>query len=75
MIGNDGRIVAVGSQEEIDKSYNDASCMNVIDAENKVVIPGLVDGHSHPVWSGDRVHEFVLKLAGEMLLWLFFLCR
>ena len=26
--------------------------------------PGLVDGHTHPVWAGDRVHEFAMKLAG-----------
>ncbi len=25
---------------------------------------GLVDGHTHPVWAGDRVHEFAMKLAG-----------
>ena len=25
---------------------------------------GLIDGHTHPVWSGDRVHEFAMKLAG-----------
>ena len=28
------------------------------------MIPGLVDGHTHPVWAGDRVHEFAMKLAG-----------
>lgn len=27
-------------------------------------MPGLVDGHTHAVFAGDRVHEFVLKLAG-----------
>ncbi|XP_059843789.1 probable imidazolonepropionase isoform X2 [Hypanus sabinus] len=28
------------------------------------VLPGLVDAHTHPVWAGDRVHEFAMKLAG-----------
>jgi imidazolonepropionase len=27
-------------------------------------MPGFVDGHTHPVWLGDRVHEFAMKLAG-----------
>ena len=27
-------------------------------------ITGLIDGHTHPVWAGDRVHEFAMKLAG-----------
>jgi imidazolonepropionase len=25
---------------------------------------GFIDGHTHPVWSGDRVHEFAMKLDG-----------
>lgn len=25
---------------------------------------GFVDGHTHPIWAGDRVHEFAMKLAG-----------
>ena len=23
---------------------------------------GLIDGHTHPVWVGDRVHEFAMKV-------------
>uniref|UniRef100_A0A1I7XSM4 Probable imidazolonepropionase n=1 Tax=Heterorhabditis bacteriophora TaxID=37862 RepID=A0A1I7XSM4_HETBA len=29
-----------------------------------VALPGFVDAHSHPVFAGDRVHEFAMKLAG-----------
>lgn len=39
-----------------------------IDARQGVVLPGLVDPHTHPVWSGDRVHEFAMKLAGATYL-------
>jgi imidazolonepropionase len=35
---------------------------NVIDAKRGCVIPGLIDGHTHPVWAGDRVHEFAMKV-------------
>jgi hypothetical protein len=31
-------------------------------------MPGLIDGHTHPVWAGDRVHEFEMKLAGATYL-------
>ena len=31
---------------------------------NTKISSGLVDGHTHPVWAGDRVHEFAMKLAG-----------
>ena len=34
-----------------------------IDASGKSVIPGLVDAHTHPVWEGDRVHEFAMKVG------------
>lgn len=39
-----------------------------VDASNTCILPGLVDGHTHPVWAGDRVHEFKLKLAGATYL-------
>lgn len=38
---------------------------SIMDVSGKSILPGLVDSHTHPVWSGDRVHEFVLKLAGK----------
>jgi 5-methylthioadenosine/S-adenosylhomocysteine deaminase len=40
----DGRVVAVGTSAEIDLSY---SSRQVIDATGKVVIPGLINGHTH----------------------------
>lgn len=36
----------------------------VIDAENNLVTPGLVDGHTHLVFGGYRQHEIAMKLAG-----------
>lgn len=34
----------------------------VIEADGKCIVPGLVDAHTHPVWVGDRVHEFAMKV-------------
>jgi len=39
-----GRIVAVGSVAEIDRSYGSRQIVN---ATGKVVIPGLINGHTH----------------------------
>ena len=40
----DGRVVAVGPSAEMDLNY---SSRQVIDARGKVVIPGLINGHTH----------------------------
>jgi imidazolonepropionase len=36
-----------------------------LDAQNKVVMPGFVDPHTHAVWAGDRVSEFEMCLEGR----------
>lgn len=41
-----------------------AAVEETIDTHGGVALPGFVDGHSHPVFAGDRVHEFAMKLAG-----------
>ncbi|XP_029901438.1 putative imidazolonepropionase [Myripristis murdjan] len=64
VIGSDGLIKAVGPADTIKTQYSEASFDEVIDAAGMCVVPGLVDAHTHPVWAGDRVHEFAMKLAG-----------
>ena len=31
-------------------------------------MPDMVDGHTHPIWVGDGVHEFATKLAGAICM-------
>eukprot|EP00057_Strongylocentrotus_purpuratus_P034859 XP_796824.3 PREDICTED: probable imidazolonepropionase [Strongylocentrotus purpuratus] len=64
VVGRDGTIVAVDHSSEIQKKYGACEFDQTLDATNMCVIPGLIDGHTHPVWAGDRVHEFSMKLAG-----------
>ncbi|KAL3048280.1 probable imidazolonepropionase [Trematomus bernacchii] len=64
VIGSDGLITAVGPAETIRDQFAGATFDQVIDATGMCVLPGLVDAHTHPVWAGDRVHEFAMKLAG-----------
>lgn len=64
VVGSDGLIKAVGPADVIGEQYPEASFDKVIDATGMCVLPGLVDAHTHPVWAGDRVHEFAMKLAG-----------
>ena len=42
-----GRIVAVGARAEVERRYRLAPRGERIDAAGKVVIPGLINGHTH----------------------------
>ncbi|KAM9312658.1 putative imidazolonepropionase [Gastrophryne carolinensis] len=64
VIGNDGFIKAIGPAETIRNQFSQAEFEMVIDCSGKCALPGFVDAHTHPVWAGDRVHEFAMKLAG-----------
>jgi imidazolonepropionase len=57
-----GRITTVGSRAEISHLL-DADC-EVIDAAGRVVLPGFVDAHTHPVFAGTRAGEFEERAAG-----------
>ena len=51
-----------GSEGEVNSALKDTKFDQIFDANGGCVIPGLIDGHTHPVWAGDRVHEFAMKV-------------
>ena len=59
------RIAKVGSRDEIDRliETSGADC-EVIDAGGRIVLPGFVDAHAHPVFAGTRAGEFEERAAG-----------
>ncbi|MGB9791841.1 MAG: imidazolonepropionase [Thermacetogeniaceae bacterium] len=61
----DGRIVAVGTTKEVFGQVELVEDGVLVDASGKVVLPGLVDPHTHLVFAGSRQNEFVLKLRGK----------
>lgn len=61
----DGKIAEVGSSTDLIKKYKGEPRL---DASNRVVMPGFVDAHSHPIWAGDRAAEFELRLQGRTYL-------
>ncbi|KAM9311678.1 putative imidazolonepropionase [Gastrophryne carolinensis] len=64
VVYSDGFIKAIGPAETIRNQFSQAEFEMVIDCSEKCALPGFVDAHTHPVWAGDRVHEFAMKLAG-----------
>ncbi len=54
-----GRIAEVGSGPSPELSYPR------FDARGRLVTPGLVDPHTHSVFAGDRVDEFIARAKGE----------
>lgn len=62
----DGLILDVGPAAEIAARYSTAA--ETIDCSGRSIVPGFVDAHTHPVWAGDRVGEFSMKLAGATYL-------
>jgi len=61
----EGRIVETGSTEDLRGRYPDEEAL---DAGGHVVMPGLVDPHTHLVWAGDRAAEFEMRLQGKTYL-------
>jgi len=58
-------ITWVGKQSELPP---DAADQTVFDAGGKLVIPGLIDCHTHLGFAGDRSDEFVRRVKGESYL-------
>jgi imidazolonepropionase len=63
---NGEEIVAVGETDEILATVTRAR--TVIDATDRIVLPGFVDCHTHLVFGGSREDEFVQKIGGRSYL-------
>lgn len=62
MLVHEGRIAQVGSRSEIEPLI--ARHSEVIDAGGRIVLPGFVDAHTHPVFGGNRAAEFEERASG-----------
>jgi imidazolonepropionase len=62
MLVRDERIEHVGPRGEIEQ-FIGADC-ETIDAGGRIVLPGFVDAHAHPVFAGARADEFEQRAQG-----------
>ncbi|PKM50740.1 MAG: imidazolonepropionase [Firmicutes bacterium HGW-Firmicutes-7] len=64
IIIEEGMIKAVGETKDIVNEDLEKNSI-VIDARNKIVLPGYVDSHTHFVFGGYRAEEYGWRLKGE----------
>ncbi len=61
----DGRVEWVGSESDLPESFHDAASS---DALGRLVVPGLIDCHTHLAFAGSRADEFEARILGESYL-------
>ncbi len=59
-----GRIFWIGRTEELSREFSLNRDGREIDATGKVVMPGLIDAHTHLIFAGSREDEFELRIQG-----------
>jgi len=59
-----GKIFWVGKTAELPKEFVLGEGGREIDATGKVVLPGLIDSHTHLIFAGSREHEFEQRIQG-----------
>ncbi|HVF27164.1 MAG TPA: imidazolonepropionase [Pyrinomonadaceae bacterium] len=62
LLVRDGRIELVGARREVERRLDNS--VEVYDAGGRVVMPGFVDAHAHPVFAGTRVDEYEMRAGG-----------
>ncbi len=60
----DGRILYAGPEAGLAAACSVAPAATLLDAAGAAVIPGLIDGHTHLAFAGDRDDEIRQRLAG-----------
>jgi imidazolonepropionase len=62
---NEDRILTVGKTKEVLDKVKIDKRTKVIDARDKVILPGFVDCHTHPVFVNTREEEFEMRIKGK----------
>lgn len=60
-----GEIVELGKTDDVLRKVKVNKQTRVIDAQDKVVLPGFVDCHTHPVFATTREEEFDMRVRGK----------
>jgi len=61
----EGEIVFVGQAAQLDSKIEAVDGAKIIDASGKIVTPGFVDSHTHPIFGDTRENEFEMRISGK----------
>ena len=64
---DDRRVAWVGRDRDLEAAV-DLEGARILDADGRLVTPGLVDSHTHLVFAGERAGEFALRCSGKSYL-------
>ncbi|HWO00653.1 MAG TPA: imidazolonepropionase [Blastocatellia bacterium] len=62
LLVRDGTLAAVGPSPEVESRASAGA--ERLDAAGRVVMPGFIDAHTHPVFAGTREDEFEMRAEG-----------
>ena len=60
----DGKVSQIESQGTLTSEWEGSGYTQMVDAQEKAIIPAFVDSHAHMVWAGDRSNEITLRSKG-----------
>src|SRR5579862_5635477 len=63
LAARDGRIAWVGPRAALPPALAEGA--ETLDAGGRLVIPGFVDAHTHPIFAGLRAEEFCARALGQ----------
>ena len=62
LVVENGKILWVGPESELPGTYSSIAKIPVL---GNMLLPGLIDSHTHSVYAGNRADEFEARLAGK----------